>query len=125
MRKQLILSFHVKRGVGHTKRRNEHIDNGYHENADYSKIIYSICLANVRFIFHIVTTVPNESNPDGHLQNDAHRYERQTGIVIWMTIVRLEHVSQLICVRRQQCQIHHTLGQCFFVLIHIYVRQQR
>lgn len=38
-----------------------------------------------------------------------------------MILVGFQHISQLICIRREEGQVHHALSQGFFVLICIHI----
>lgn len=61
------LPFHTRWRVSNAKRRYEHIDDCYQKYAENRKIINSISLAYVVVLFHIVSTVHNQSNTNGNL----------------------------------------------------------
>lgn len=85
--RQLMLSLHICWCVGNTKRRYHNINNGYHKNANNGKIVDAICFADMLLVFHVIATIPNETDTNSDLQSDTHRYERQTEVVVRMSSV--------------------------------------
>lgn len=70
-----------------------------------------IYLSNHGFISHI----------DIYLEYNAEWDEQQTGIKVRMLGARLQNITQLICIRGEKCQVHHSLSQGLLVLICIHI----
>lgn len=70
-----------------------------------------IYLSNHGFISHI----------DIYLEYNAEWDEQQTGIKVRMLWARLQNITQLICIRGEKCQVHHSLSQGLLVLICIHI----
>lgn len=52
----------------HAKRCDEHVHGGDQKYANHREVVDAVRLADVRIIFDVVPTVPDQTDADGHLK---------------------------------------------------------
>lgn len=113
------------RGLDDAEGGDEDVEDGDEKDGDDGPVVGPVGLAHLVVVLDVVAAVPDEPDANDHLEEEAQADHGQRGVVERVLAAALQHVPELVRVRRDQSKVHHALGDRLLLLIDVHVRWRR